>query len=253
MAARYSAVGRGLLHETIGSYAPEARKLRALRNRYVGHRCVIIGNGPSLRDMDLAPLRTEYTFGLNRIYLTFRDLGFATTFLVCINALVWEQFGAELASQPSTLFAPWRERERVTPNRHAYFVRTGYRPGFRTNLPRDGASEGGTVTFVAMQLAFFLGFSQVVLIGVDHSFATKGPPNETVVSRSADADHFDPSYFGPGVRWQLPDLEASEVAYRSARRTYETAGRQILDATVGGKLDVFPKADYHTILNRGGR
>ena len=36
-----------------------------------GDRCVIIGNGPSLRSMDLSSLKDEVTFGMNRIYLLF--------------------------------------------------------------------------------------------------------------------------------------------------------------------------------------
>ena len=51
-------------------------------------------------------------------------------------------------------------------------------------------------------------------------------------------------YFGKGFRWQLPDLDTSELAYLRARRAYESAGRRIVDATVGGQLDVFPKVDF---------
>ena len=45
-------------------------------------------------------------------------------------------------------------------------------------------------------------------------------------------------------RWQLPDLDTSELAYQRARLEYEQAGRQIVDATIGGQLTVFPKVDY---------
>src|SRR4051812_26387014 len=41
------------------------RQLLALRGKFAGKRCFIIGNGPSLRQMDLSPLEHEYTFGLN--------------------------------------------------------------------------------------------------------------------------------------------------------------------------------------------
>jgi hypothetical protein len=33
-----------------------------------------------------------------------------------------------------------------------------------------------------------------------------------------------------------------------ARQAYEKSGRQILDATVGGKLTIFEKADYNSIF-----
>lgn len=243
----------GAVQSRVGRYSREAGRLRALHDRYAGERCVIIGNGPSLRKMDLASIASERTFGLNRIYLKFNELGFATTFLVCINGLVWEQFGHDIGRQSSILVAPWRERERLRSRSDAYFVRTDHRPVFRRNIPREGVWEGGTVTFVAMQLAYYLGFRQVVLIGVDHAFTAVGVPNSTVESKGADADHFDPSYFGPGVRWQLPDLDSSERAFRSAREAFAKDGREIVDATVGGQLDVFRKVEFEALFGRTGR
>ena len=92
-------------------------------------------------------------------------------------------------------------------------------------------------------------FQQVILIGVDHNFvSTQGRPNTTVVSQGDDPNHFSPGYFGHGFRWQLPDLETSERGYAMARRAYEAAGRQVLDATVGGKLTIFPKVEYETLF-----
>jgi hypothetical protein len=108
--------------------------------------------------------------------------------------------------------------------------------------------EGATVTFGAMQLAYFMGFKTVYLIGVDHSFATQGKPNTTITSEGDDPNHFNPGYFGKGFRWQLPDLETSEMAYTMARSAYQKADREIIDATVGGKLTIFPKVDYESLF-----
>jgi hypothetical protein len=99
-----------------------------------------------------------------------------------------------------------------------------------------------------MQLAFHMGFEQVILVGVDHSFVTQGKPHTEVVSQGDDPNHFSPDYFGKGFRWQLPDLETSEIAYRLARKTFESSGREILDATIGGKLTIFPKVDYLSLF-----
>ena len=145
-------------------------------------------------------------------------------------------------------FLSWRSRNVITPAADIVFLHTTY-TGAKFAADVSGRVwEGATVTYVAMQLAFFMGFKQVILIGVDHSFQSKGSPNTTVVSQGDDRDHFDPAYFGKGFRWQLPDLETSEQAYRLARKAYEKAGREILDATIGGQLTVFPKIDYHSLF-----
>ncbi len=99
-----------------------------------------------------------------------------------------------------------------------------------------------------MQIAYYMGFEKVILIGVDHSFETKGKPHTMVVSEGDDPNHFDPCYFGKGFRWQLPDLRTSELAYRIAKYHFENAEREILDATVDGKLQVFPKVDYYQLF-----
>ena len=128
------------------------------------------------------------------------------------------------------------------------FLHTTYTGPKFAHDARHRLWEGATVTYVAMQLAFHMGFKRVVLIGVDHSFTTKGKPNTTVVSQGDDPDHFDGSYFGKGFRWQLPDLETSELAYRRAGENYAAANREIIDATVGGKLTVFQKVDYQSLF-----
>jgi hypothetical protein len=99
-----------------------------------------------------------------------------------------------------------------------------------------------------MQLAWFMGFATVILIGVDHDFATKGEPGKVVVSAGDDPNHFDPRYFGKGFRWELPNLPTSEQAYRIARDHFEAHGRRVLDATVGGKLEVFDKVAYESLF-----
>jgi hypothetical protein len=222
-------------------------ELARLRDRHAGERCVIVGNGPSLKEMDLSILRSEVTFGLNRGYLLFQKLGFATTYLAAINVHVVEQFAEEILAEPSTTFVSWNARRFLPRHHHAILTRPSAQPHFSTD-PGRGIWGGATVTFAALQLAYHMGFSEVILIGVDHSFTTPGPAHQLITSGGDDPNHFDPSYFGKGVRWERPNLPLSEVAYQLARAAYEADGRQIVDATVGGKLTVFPKAELRAIL-----
>ena len=227
------------------------RRLAALKDIHADKRAFIIGNGPSLKQTDLTKLKDEYTFGLNRIYLMFPELGFETSYLVSVNDLVIEQCAQEIAALPIPKFLSWRSNHffnTFQPSHFPTFLYTAYdNPNFSRDV-RGRVWESATVTYVALQLAFHMGFSQVILIGVDHNFTSKGQANTTVTSDGDDPNHFHPGYFGKGFRWQLPDLETSEIGYRLARQAYEQAGRQVLDATVGGKLTIFPKADYNSLF-----
>ncbi len=223
-------------------------RIRKFHNTHKGERCFIIGNGPSLQNTDLTKLRNEYTFGLNRIYLMFQELGFSTSFFVSINDLVIEQSADDIQALEIPKFVSWRSRKWLTPQEDLFFLYTTYTgPKFARNAT-GRLWEGATVTYVALQLAYYFGFSEAILIGVDHSFATKGKPNATITSEGDDPNHFSPKYFGKGFRWQLPDLETSEIAYKMARSAFEADGRKVIDATVGGKLTVFPKADYNSLF-----
>jgi len=224
------------------------RCLGEFKDVHRGRRCFIIGNGPSLKQTDLSLLKDEFTFGMNRIYLAFPELGFTTTYYVSINSLVVEQCAEEIRSLSIPKFLSWRSRDLIRPAPELMFLHTTYTgPKFARDA-RGRLWEGATVTYVALQLAYHMGFQQAILIGVDHNFSTQGAPNTTVVSQGDDPDHFHKGYFGKGFRWQLPDLDTSEQGYRMARQAYEAAGREVLDATVGGKLSVFPKVEYNSLF-----
>lgn len=226
-------------------------RLASYRGRHTGQRCFIMGNGPSLAKMDLAPLADEVTIGMNRIYLLFDRLDFTPSYYCAANELVLDQFGDDIAALEMPRFLEWSARSRFDADDESIlFVRQALT--LSDFFGRDLASpicSGGTVTYFALQVAFYLGFHQVVLIGVDHSFADKGTPNRAEVRRAAvDENHFHPDYFPKGSRWQLPDLLRSEAAYRIARDAFEADGREVLDATEGGHLSVFEKRELRSFF-----
>jgi len=230
-------------------WVESVERLRRLRDRHAGKRGFIIGNGPSLKTMDLRPLRDEITFGLNRITLMFDRLGFETTYHVVVNPLVISQCAEEIGGLRMPHFVNWRMRDSVEFTPSTMFLESRRSGALSFSFePADRIWEGATVTYVAMQLAYHVGLTEVVLIGVDHSFATRGAPHSVVVSQGPDQDHFDPGYFGKGFKWQLPDLATSEAAYRLARHCFEQDKRRIVDATVDGKLQVFPKVDFKSLF-----
>ena len=229
------------------------RRLAKLKDKHKGERCFIIGNGPSLKNTDVSKLKDEYTFGMNRIYLAFPEWGFKTSYLVSVNDLVVEQCMDDFMALDVPKFLSWRSRSFFPnpprPTLHTpFFLFTTYTgPKFAQDA-RGRLWEGATVTYVCLQLAFHMGFEKVILVGVDHSFTSKGKPNTTVVSDGDDLNHFDPGYFGKGFRWQLPDLDTSEQGYCMARAAFESAGRRVVDSTIGGQLAVFPKVDYDALF-----
>jgi hypothetical protein len=242
--------GRHVMLRSFDSRWSESKhKLQQLENIQKKKRCFIIGNGPSLRQTDLIKLQGELTFGLNRIYLLFPELGFPTTYLVSVNDLVLEQCASEMQTLDMPKFFTWRARRWFGNDPRVTYLDTDFTG--EEDFCRDITGriyEGFTVTYVALQLAYHMGFEQVILVGVDHNFVTQGTANQAIVSQGDDPNHFAPNYFGKGFKWQLPDLQGSERAYTLAREAYTKDGRQVFDATIGGKLSIFPKVDYYSLF-----
>src|SRR6476660_2634480 len=159
-------------------YRQSMRRLRRFQHLHAGKRCFIVGNGPSLRQTDLSLLRNEITFGSNRIYL---HGDFRPTYYVCSNDLVVQQCAADIEKVSMPKFIGWHHRDsiRFTDDMVFLWTRCGLRSWFFTDLT-EGCWEGSTVTMVAIQLAYYMGFSEVILIGVDHSYQFNGDPHAEV-------------------------------------------------------------------------
>jgi hypothetical protein len=103
------------------------------------------------------------------------------------------------------------------------------------------------VTYAALQVAYHLGFREVVIIGMDHRYEYTGAPNEARKLEGTDPNHFSPDYFA-GQIWDNPDLENSEESYRIARAEFDKDGRRIIDATLDGACTIFERADYRKVF-----
>lgn len=231
----------------------ESSRLEEFRDLHKGKDCFLIGNGPSLNKMDLSKLNNYYTIGLNKIYLLFERTGLTIDYHVCVNRFVIEQSTPEFLKMQCPSFLSYKNRNDELINKENIFflgdIHSKWK--FFEDITR-GISQGSTVTYVAMQVAFFMGFRRVFLIGVDHNFVNKGKPHKVETMKEEDKNHFDPAYF-KGMKWQLPDLKGSEKAYRLARKHFEKDNRKIIDATLDGKLEVFPKIRFEEALEISNR
>lgn len=249
---RYGSLGRGV------PLTPNDRRLAALRDSCVDQRVWIIGNGPSIAETDLSPLSSETTIGTNSIFLNFEAMGFAVTHYVVEDYLVAEDRADDIAAiqGPTKWFGNYLDYCLPdAPDTMWLNVSADYRdrhdwPSFSADLARI-AYVGGTVTYLCMQLAYYLGAAEVVLVGVDHSYVV--PDDEpldgnTITSTRDDVNHFHSDYFGKGKRWHLPRVDRMERAYVRARDAFEADGRRILNATKGGRLEVFPRVDYDQLV-----
>ena len=229
-------------------FAKAKTRLDELRANRKSDTAVIVGNGPSLNDTDLSLLDGTDVFVSNFAHLK-QDLFERSTYLSVVNNLVAEQ-GAPLfnAMDSVTKFAPWWLGYCLAPSHDMVFLPSIGHAEFSTDLMKN-ISWRHTVSFWSMQLAYGLGFQRVALIGFDHSYRqdAKYVEGETIDQDGDDHNHFDPNYF-KAKQWHAADVDNMEAMYRLADAAYKADGREIVNCTVGGHLELFPRAELGAYL-----
>lgn len=235
------------------------KRIAQYKNKYAGHRCFIVANGPSLRpeDLDLLHKRGEITFGMNRIYKLFDQTVWQPTFYVCEDELIAQSQQAEInAISAVEKFIPielkwWHD---VNIDGACYFhlnynQELQYPYAFSTDIAHQLDCRG-TVTFSCMQIAAYMGFSEIYLLGVDHNYRVTIDINGNTVTDPTQKDYFCEGYDADIKDVVVHDMGNNTRAYMDARKYCDSTNRQltIYNATRGGKLEVFQRVDFDSLF-----
>ena len=235
------------------------RKLAALKDKHKGQRCFVIGNGPSLRISDLDQLKGEITFASNKIYLAFDQTSYRPTYYTVIDEMIAENWHEVINGLKLTKLFPSYVRLLLKPDKNTtYFESEGANlGGFSPDPLLEDLYGGYTVIFAQLQLAYYMGFKTVYLIGMDHTWnlpagEREKQGSEVILVSQGEQNHFLPDYRLPGEKWSLPKPELQEIAFQIARKYYEDHGRCVYNATRGGRLEVFERVDLDQIIAESG-
>ncbi len=263
---------RTLPSEESPHHASDHERLMGLQDLHAGETCIIIGNGPSLNAIDFEMLRGVSTFGVNSIFLADDRLPEPLTYFVVEDTAVFKDNSEKLKQyQAGTRLFPSIYREHFSADEigeNTLFFRMNLGFYGRTDengratgtkcLPRfsmnaaDRVFCGQSVTMLNLQFAHWMGFQRVILIGMDFSYTIPDDAERSgnsILSKSDDPNHFHPDYFGAGKTWKDPKLDRVLISYRLIKELYESTGREIINSTVGGKLEVFDRMDLVDALS----
>lgn len=224
------------------------KSIKRIKDIHKNETLYLIANGPSINKTNLHLLKDKTTMCMNRFYIKFNSLDFVPNYLVCIEETVLDQFFEDFNSLEIQTFVNWRARKKI---KNSIYLKESFSlfPFFQRDITKP-TNAGGTVTFVCLQLANYMGFKKVVILGMDHFFKEKGIAGKSEVrTQERDESHFDPNYFPKGIKWLLPDLVKSEYSYKIANDFYLKNGKEIIDATIDGKCEIFKKDKLENHLN----
>jgi hypothetical protein len=242
-----------------GELDPASTKLlEDVRDRHRGESVVVVGNGPSLNETDLSLLSGVPTFAVNGIFYGKERFPDPIKYYVVEDTSVFRENTEEIKQFetghkffPTIYQSSFTERElnerigffRMNVGFYGRETGTVCHPRFSTDATQR-LFCGQSVTIINLQLAYWMGFERVVLIGMDFSYTIPEDVDrkgDVLTSNSDDVNHFHKDYFGKGKTWKDPKLDRVLANYALARDMFQADGREIINATVGGNLELYPR------------
>lgn len=221
------------------------------RGIHKNERCFIIGTGPSLQLSQLKMLKNEITFSVNSIINCFENTDWRPTYYCITDPRVYETLKPKLEQYSKDLFSFYPT------NRIKTDILSGL--GFPLNCsdmykaqaldvftltkfgtnPQNDVYDGATVVYALLQIAVFLGFTEIYLLGVDCNYGyTKDYHNQSLEYNSPTYVYRDTKNTGRIM------IEAFKIAQKYAMEN----GISIFNASSGGKLNVFDRINLCEVL-----
>jgi uncharacterized Rossmann fold enzyme len=236
----------------------------SLRDRHRGARCFVFGNGPSLRDVDLRPLKHEITIGANSFYkhpqaaeidLKYLCIGDASFMEDTPKCVAWHRIIAE--QHPNAVLMlnpdarPLMRKHKLYASHEVHF----YRLGVSSNNPSVAHFDflkplvvgHNTGSRLAIPLAMYMGCPDIMLLGFDANWMENYRGSYHFYQTHELFPEFDSQ--AADTRWPryadqlisaLRDFEAHATLAECAKER----GVRISNGSPNSLLDMYPRQDY---------
>lgn len=217
-------------------------KLKKFKDIHRGERCFIVGTGPSLLMRDLELIKGEYSFSVNSIVLSFEDTDWRPTYYAIQDRFGYEKLKNSIKRANMPYIFNGISNKRMTPVMDIENI------PFPLNLLDHGKAiprhitkfsenafkvvyAGHSITYSAMELAVYMGFKEIILLGVDCDYSK----SINHVKAYSAQDDINAAYL-------------MRESYKVAKKYADEHGLKILNATRNAKLDVFEKVNLEDLL-----
>lgn len=233
---------------SLGFKDNEYIKLLALKDKYKGKRCFIACTGPSLTISDLEMLKDEYVFGMNSIALIHDNTDWKPDFYGIQDVFVFNKIKDKvLSTDNGIVFAPISYKKHLgTPENWVYWHMCGayhlyefrFKNKFFSKFSNNAYArvyDGYTITHSLLQIAVYMGFTEIYLLGADCSYLK-------------DRHHF--------VETGVYDMNVSTAplrfftSYTITKQYTESHNIKVVNCTRGGALEIFEREELESVLNR---
>ena len=227
----------------------ECEQIQKFRNIHANKRCFIVATGPSLRveDLELLEKTNQICISMNRIYNIFDKTTWRPTYYMIQDLKMIEDLKETIAELDlpvkfvsGAAHEYWELKESLDSIKFNYvnLIEMDKMPFFSECVDKC-IYEGMTVTYACLQMAVYMGFCEIYLLGLDHNYSN---------DLYACSNHFAGYDTDKKIRLNTVHIGQNELAYISAREYAERNGIKIYNATRGGKLEVFERKDFDSLF-----
>lgn len=227
--------------------------IKSMKDSEKNNRCFIVGNGPSLTIEQLEKIKDEKSFGANRIYKIFEKTKWRPNYYVIqdpYDSTPKENYEKIIVDNLFVSDYYWKEHGMNNKNAICYHtIRTLKQ---KSNLPfsRDISQYvqvAGTVTYTMIQIAAYMGFKEIYLIGMDHNYDNITDDKGKLIKKNNIKNHV---FEDENPKEVVANISYMEDAYKSAKKFCEANDIKIFNATLGGKLEIFERKDFWSLFER---
>lgn len=242
------------------------KKISIFKNIHRGKRCFLIGNGPSLVAEDLNKIKNEYSMAANKIFQAFSNTEWRPTYYFCDDGILCKELFSKKESLKEVLLEckagfsstkhslyKYRKEEDMS---NLFFYES------RNTIDREGdiiplfSEECSkcvytcyTIVYAMYQIAMYMGFTEIYLLGMDFSFTQEvNSKGEIVVHKNIKRNHSDLLDELNMKKENMPRPYIILEGHKIAKEFAESHGVKIYNATRGGKLEVFERVDFDSLF-----
>lgn len=232
----------------------DMRRIRRFKNIHKGERCFITCTGPSLTIRDLEKLEGEYTIGVNSITKAYSLTKWRPTYYALVDIFAFGNYLKENAVEGNSFckregFFHYRANPKTKNGRETYLLvdyhnhkeewmkkgKIKYSPDISVCV-----YDGFTVTNMAIQIAIYMGFKKIYILGADCDYSS---PKIHFVEMPDDQKKIKEGW--------LPNATDLSIKGYIAMRDFAYKNKcEIYNVTRGGKLEVFYRDDLDRVLSK---
>ena len=230
-----------------------SKYIKQLKNKHKGQTVFVVATGPSLTISDLDLIKDHFSISMNSIISSFDKTSFRPTYYLIQDGNVVDRLAEDInKSDLDMIFAGAgnshlmkvnagkrryknikKKKIWYNLNSNYHYYEMCYKPNkakmkFSNDFSKQ-AYDGYTVAYSAIQLAYFLGFSKVYLLGCDCTYG--GHFDEK--ASDGNKDVAKPVYF---------------EAYECAKTMIKLGSFEIYNCTRGGMLEVFERVSLEEAI-----